>query len=405
MEIELLDETRLRYWTSRLAFPLPAVDELADIARIVRGEVELYRLFEDFHLQTAVRGEWHREWSDLPFAPLVERRFGERASLFYLLAYLAALPYTWLRYKHLGISERIFDDTLQDITVKLIDEYELHGKWRFKLFQWIWLHLDCQLFRLGRLQYILRQFQGLTTAYRRRSQGEQLPKVNYLLLADPTLPLRSDGYALGSGGDHEAESQAGDAWYARFESSAAGWFGNPVSPYGFVLREPVFLSRADWELALQQGDWVLDLHIPRSGAFTVEACRESLHQAFEFFPRIWHDRPFKACFCHTWFFTPQLQRLLSPDSNIVRFQREFYLYPPYPGSLRFLWEFVFGERYPDRATAPRDNRLRKAVLEWLDQGGEIFDLAGMMFHGPDEWGSQPYMSAWDAGADQPRFIG
>jgi hypothetical protein len=32
------------------------------------------------------------------------------------------------------------------------------------------------------------------------------------------------------------------------------------------------------------------------------------------------------------------------------------------------------------------------VLDWLNAGEEIYDLAGVMFHGPDEWGTQPYMS-------------
>jgi len=157
----------------------------------------------------------------------------------------------------------------------------------------------------------------------------------------------------------------------------------------------MFLTNSDWELALQEGDDVLDIHIPRSGPFTVEACRESLRQAYEFFPRHWPDQPFKASSSHTWFFTPQLQQLLPPESNIVCFQREFYLYPSFRGGPGFLWSFVFGERYPDRATAPRDTLLRKAVLEWLDQGGELFDLSGVRFHGPDDWGSQPYMHLWD----------
>jgi len=30
------------------------------------------------------------------------------------------------------------------------------------------------------------------------------------------------------------------------------------------------------------------------------------------------------------------------------------------------------------------------VLDWLSGGDEIFDLAGLMFHGPAEWGTQPY---------------
>jgi hypothetical protein len=88
-------------------------------------------------------------------------------------------------------------------------------------------------------------------------------------------------------------------------------------------------------------------------------------------------------------FTPQLQQILPPESNIVRFQREFYLYP-HPGSPKFLWNFVFGEKYPDVTTAPRDTELRNSVLDWLEQDNELFDLPGVMLHTPEDWGTQPY---------------
>jgi hypothetical protein len=76
---------------------------------------------------------------------------------------------------------------------------------------------------------------------------------------------------------------------------------------------------------------------------------------------------------------------------VVRFQREFYLFP-FPGGPGFLWNFVFGEKITDPAAAPRDTSLRRAVLDWLAAGNELFDLPGVAFHSPDAWGSQPYMS-------------
>jgi hypothetical protein len=129
---------------------------------------------------------------------------------------------------------------------------------------------------------------------------------------------------------------------------------------------------------------------------TVEACRDSLRRASDFFAAQYPQRLFKATFCHTWFFTAQLQQILPLESNIVRFQREFYLFP-YPGGPGFLSGFVFSETEFDPAKAPRDTWLRRGVLDWLGAGKELFDLPGLLFHTPEEWGSTPYMSAWDRG--------
>ena len=139
---------------------------------------------------------------------------------------------------------------------------------------------------------------------------------------------------------------------------------------------------------LQPGDTILDLHIPRADVLNAETCGASYAQALEFFARVLPDRSPKALFCHTWIFSPQLLKFLPPTSNLVRFQREFYLYP-HPGTTAYLWAFVFGGSQ-DLLKAPRDTSLRRAVLDWLADDGEIFDLPGLMFHQPQEWGAQPY---------------
>jgi hypothetical protein len=402
MDIELLNTERLDAWGRRLNFPSEAITALQATASQIAGDAELLSIFTEFHQRTALRGEWHRQWSDLPVDERVQARLGDRTSQFYLLAYMAALPYTEVRYRQLGVGMDIFQDTMRDFLNYLGDYYDLHGYWGYAQFAWIWRHLSCELFRLGRLQYMLAPFHSGVTAYRRKTKEQRclgadgdLPDLDILLLADPNQALRADGHAFGIGQILDKdELLPPEVWKPVYEASTSGWRGHVVNPYGFVHPKPVFLPRAEWDLILQNGDTVLDLHIPRKDPLTDETCSTSFRQAIEFFTRVFPDRPWKALYCHTWFFTPQLQTFLTPDSAIVKFQREFYLYP-FPGNVGFLWSFVFGEKYPDPFTAPRDTSLRRAVLDWLAQGKEIFDLPGIMFHTPEEWGAQPYMGGWD----------
>ena len=396
MDVEILIPDRLAGWCRRLDFPSEAIAALMEVARAVTGDETLLAIFCSFHEKTALRGEWHKEWSPLPFDPQVQEALGERASLFYLLAYLAALPYAEKEYRRRGIGLEIFDDTMSDFRNYLCQVHDLEGRWGFREFMWMWAHLTCELFRLGRLQFRLAPFEGKVMAFRKKD-GRR-----FVLLADPGMKLRPDGYALGAGRINldaqptwDPLPQETGGWLPRFEEGSEGWKGHPVSPYGNVLGEETCLPRSGWECVLRHGDTVLDMHIPPRDTFTVETCRASLRQAFDFFAQQFPDNPFKAGFCHTWFFTHPLQEFLPPESHIVQFQREFYLYP-HPGGPGFLWEYAFGEKYRDIATAPRDTRLRRAVLDWLGQGKELFDLPGVFFHTPEEWGSQPYMRAWDA---------
>jgi hypothetical protein len=395
MDIEILNEDRLHYWSKRAGVAPEATAELAGIARQVKDDSTLLPIFAAFHEATALRGEWRREWLPLPFDPTVQSVFGERASLFYVLAYMAALPYAEKEYLRRGIGAEVFDATMSDFGLWLFYVYERTGRWGFDRFMWIWRHLTGELFRLGRLQYVLADFEFGVAAFRHKITRQ------VLLMTDPEVKLRADGYALGAGQVHlnddqpvEADPPSAETWQATFTENDGGWRGNPVTPYGNVVKPQVFLPRPEWECLLRRGDPVLDVHIPRYAPLTVEACRDSLRQAFDFFHTQYPQRPFKATFCHTWFFTPQLQQILPPESNIVRFQREFYLFP-HPGGPGFLWSFVFSETKFDPAKAPRDTLLRRAVLDWLKAGKELFDLPGVLFHSPEEWGSQPYMGAWD----------
>jgi hypothetical protein len=391
VEIEILNEDKLREWAGRIELQDNAVDELAQVAERVRADEKLLALFNAFYHNTVLPGAWYKEYAPLPMDPVVEEKLGKQSSLFYLLAYLSGLPLAEQEYQRRGISMDIFYNTLLDIRIWLGQAHEVQGFWCFDQFMWIWRHLSCELFRLGRLQFMLTQFDGKITAFRCKNNGD------VLLLGDPEQPLRADGYAVGAGiKDYDESAPQEEVFRAVFSESAEGWTGNPITPVGYTLPKTVFLPKNEWEIILQQGDTILDIHIPRGERMGVEECRDSIRQAHAFFARHAADRPFKASYCHTWFFTPQLQSILPPESNIVRFQREFYLFP-FRGGPGFLWDYVFGSKYPDPATAPRDTSLRRAALDWLAQGGEFFDLPGVMFHDPDSWGIQPYMRWWESG--------
>ena len=68
-----------------------------------------------------------------------------------------------------------------------------------------------------------------------------------------------------------------------------------------------------------------------------------MRQALEFFPRYFPDKPFVGFACGSWILNPEMDRIYRPDSNMVLWQRELYLYPlaNHPNSRSGL-HFIFG---------------------------------------------------------------
>ena len=169
--------------------------------------------------------------------------------------------------------------------------------------------------------------------------------------------------------------------------------GTPYSPFGHAESRQVELPLCDWEQALAPGDQILEVHIPAGGDMTPENCLASMQQALAFFPRYFADKPFTGFACGSWILNPELEHIYRPDSNMVLWQRELYLFPASGG--RGSIYFTFGRDDVDFATAPRDTSLRRALLDHLAAGGRF--LGGGMFvlqEDFEQFGSQVYRRRW-----------
>jgi len=132
----------------------------------------------------------------------------------------------------------------------------------------------------------------------------------------------------------------------------------------------------------------------RRGAPESNPCGQAWHtQAATFFERYYPDYPFVAYLCDSWLFSPLLEEMLGPDSNIVRWQQEGYLLPDDSEGEGML-EGPFGAARIDTAVAPRDTRLRRALIAYLEQGKRLY-CGRYLFLRQDlqRFGTQPYRAA------------
>ncbi len=382
----------------RPGFLAPA--EIADCREYVGmgggADAALIRTAERIASNPALRRlmwHWHYlefEHADRPsFAgwPTFEKALGDDGGVFYLLGCLAAVPRIRAAHRVLRVPEEITRDT-SSIVAMFANRYARGHGGRPGVFRqeayWIRHHVAATMFRLGRMEYRLRDFSGTVEVYRNRRSRE------VVALARDGLVLNREGYLDGADGIHDPLS-----WTASCATDGETVKGHGVSPFGMALRNSVSLPLSDWEHVLGPDTLMLEMHIPPGGGMTPEACLDSMQRAFEFFPAFFPDqRPIMGIQCASWIFNNQLEQILPEASNLVRFLREGYLFPVPTSRTGGLFFIFYQERF-DLATAPRDTSLQRAIADWI-AAGNVWREGGWFFLKEDlaRFGTQFYRRQW-----------
>lgn len=116
---------------------------------------------------------------------------------------------------------------------------------------------------------------------------------------------------------------------------------------------------------LKAGQMVLNVHIPAGGTLKDKLVQDSYKKAEGFFqmsPTVF--------VCHSWLLSPALQELLDPDSNIMRFQKEYHILEVEEDS-RQAEERIFGWVSENPEDYPQNSQLQKKAREWLMNGRSI----------------------------------
>ncbi|MES2308984.1 MAG: acyltransferase domain-containing protein [Verrucomicrobiota bacterium] len=251
------------------------------------------------------------------------------ASLLYPLIFLAHFPKYVASCKQRNIPDSVMCDTLQDLDDRFhIYRSRNEGVRTFhRSAPWFSQHFLGNIFRLGRLQFTISKFPYDASIFLALSGDHLVIQWNE---KNKTITLEK------------------------------GDLGSEISTE---------TSAFDPTPLIQKGDFSLAIHIPEIGPLDPQACLDSLQQAREFYARHFPENDWKGFYSTSWLYDPQLAHYL-PESNIVRFQRLFYLFEaPFTNHAQ-IFERVFGHsKTPDLTMTPKGS-LQKAVLDHLRNGGE-----------------------------------
>ena len=321
------------------------------------------------------------DWSKvrLPWMPDV---LEEATGMFYLLVLLSWFPQMRSVHESHSLPEQVVRDSMDQIYQRGVSCGRQLGSWGLDAgaARWLSNYLRGEIYALGRLAHQFWGFEGLLRVYRHAATSK------VIALSDSGVSYSADGQLC-------RDENADRAWTARLRVTDDEIVGHPILPTGRAAQEDVHLPTAEWRQVLGRGDPILYFHIPGGSPLDHEECGASFRDAMSFFPRYFPERPFRAIYCQTWLLDTQLEEWLSPTSNLVRFLREFYLFPG-GVSEDVLWGTVFGGRPADLGRAPRGTTLQRAVLDRVVAGRSIAPRACrcFLFQEDFDWGRQVYRS-------------
>lgn len=124
-------------------------------------------------------------------------------------------------------------------------------------------------------------------------------------------------------------------------------------------------------ILLEPGDQVIELHIPEDGPMDIDECIKSMHRMAEFFAEYRKDIQWKGFLCESWLLDRQFRDMLSPDSNIVKFQDLGIHYPV--GETRDSVFRIFGTPETDPDSVENPTSLQRKTAEFIRNGGKFME--------------------------------
>jgi hypothetical protein len=128
---------------------------------------------------------------------------------------------------------------------------------------------------------------------------------------------------------------------------------------------------------LKAGDPVLDIHIPARGPLYRDECVKSLELAKEFFGKYYPEFDYKCFTCHSWLLDLNLNKFLSCDTNIIKFQNLFTHAAGTPLDSAITFCFPFGVTRENIKDFTPKTSLQSKIRNFVIDGGVLYYSFGV----------------------------
>ncbi len=174
------------------------------------------------------------------------------------------------------------------------------------------------------------------------------------------------------------------------EDSITGYYMNPI---GFTENRTVTLDKSEYKPALQDGDWLIALHIPGGEGYTPERMHSSMVMALEFFKKYYPELDMKGFWSSSWLYDDRLRLILGDGRNITNVQNLMYRYSDgEDGSM--LYVHLFKNMKNSLEDYECNSTLQKETKRYL-LAGKRFCTTGMMILSEEAYSGRTYFSEED----------
>jgi hypothetical protein len=169
--------------------------------------------------------------------------------------------YAYNKMKDLGLDDETINSALRLYAVNGVKGFMLRHQdaYGYDLLGWFQLSVEGTLFPVEQLQIQTEHKFYCDAVVFMNEKGETLALSTEQM-------IHSSGHVLGA---RFCEDET-DSFLAGYTETEDAYVGNPYDENGLILREKVTLKKNEWKIALQKGDYVAAIHIPKGASITKE---------------------------------------------------------------------------------------------------------------------------------------
>ncbi|MBR7165445.1 MAG: hypothetical protein IKD18_04115 [Clostridia bacterium] len=232
-------------------------------------------------------------------------------------------------------------------------------------FRWLCLYTKARIFSYKGFNF---EVHRVTTPYVLKNK-----KTGALLPVAKDQVCHRDGTVLGSAGYEDEEG----SFTTSFVETEEAFIAHPTENCVFKKETEVF-SKAEWEIALEPGNYVIGVHIPKNTDFSPENIDAAFEGARDITMKGFGEVDPKMFMCGSWLLSPDLDEMLKPDSKILGFARRFARFPR-KGTGKSVFNFVFPQSFKGPyEDLPEDTSLMRALKAKYIAGGYVLDYGGVI---------------------------